>query len=66
MSKNHWVNKVIVSEIEVKEVGLYDLELDEFLIAANFATFGFFRINNNECYFVMLANHPGLTLTLVN
>lgn len=66
MSKNHWVNKVIVSEKEVKEVGLYDLELDEFLIAANFATFGFFRINNNECYFVMLANHPGLTLTLVN
>lgn len=66
MSKNHWVNKIMVSEKELKEVSLYDPELDDFLIATNFATFGFCRINNDECYFIMLANHPGLTLTLVN
>ena len=65
MSKNHWVNRIIGSEGEAKEVDLYDLELDDFLIAAKFATFGFFRINNAECYLIMLANHPGLTLTLV-
>jgi hypothetical protein len=66
MSKNHWVNRIIGSEGEAKEVSLYDLELDDFLIAAKFATFGFFRINYDECYFIMLADHSGLTLTLVN
>jgi hypothetical protein len=66
MSKNHWVNRIIGSEGEAKEVSLYDLELDDFLIAAKFATFVFFRINYEECYFIMLADHSGLTLTLVN
>jgi hypothetical protein len=66
MSKNHWINRIIGSEGEAKEVNLYDLELDDFLIAAKFATFGFFRINYDECYFIMLADHSGLTLTLVN
>lgn len=66
MSKNHWVNRILGSEREAKEVGLYDQDLDDFLIATKFATFGFFRINNAECYFIMLANHPGLILTLVN
>jgi hypothetical protein len=66
VSKNHWVNRIIGSEREAKEVSLYDLETDDFLIATNFATFGFFRINYDECYFIMLANHSGLTLTLVN
>lgn len=66
VSKNHWVNRIIGSEREAKEVSLYDLETDDFLIATNFATFGFFRINYDKCYFIMLANHSGLTLTLVN
>ena len=65
-SKNHWVNIIIGLEGEAKEVDLYDLELDDFLIATNFATFGFFRINYDQCYFLMLAHHSGLTLTLVN
>lgn len=66
MSKSQWVNRIIASEREAKEVGLYDPELDDFLIATNFTTFGFFRINYDECYFIMLADHSGLTLTLVN
>jgi hypothetical protein len=66
MSTNHWVNRIIGSKGEAKEVSLYDLELDDFLIAAKFATFGFFGINYDECYFIMLADHSGLTLTLVN
>ena len=66
MSRNHWVNRIIGSEGEAKEVDLYDQDLDDFLIATNFATFGLFRINNDECYFIMLANHPGLTLRLAN
>ena len=66
MSTNHWVNRIIGPEGEAKEVSLYDLELDDFLISAKFATFGFFRINCDECYFIMLADHSGLTLTLVN
>ena len=66
MSKNHWVNRIIGSEREAKGVSLYDPELDDFLIATNFATFGFFRINYEECYFIILANYSGLTLTLVN
>ena len=66
MSKNYWVNRIIASERGAKEVNLYDLELDDFLIATNFATFGFFRINYNQCYFIMLTSCSGLTLTLVN
>jgi hypothetical protein len=66
MSKNHWVNRIIGSEREAKDVNLSDPELDDFLIATNFATFGFFRINYDGCYFIILANHSGLTLTLVN
>jgi hypothetical protein len=66
VSKNHWVNRIIGSEREAKEVSLFDLETDDFIIATNFATFGFFRINYDECYFVMLTNHTGLSLTLVN
>ena len=66
MSKNYWVNRIIASERGAKEVNLYDLELDDFLIATNFATFGFFRINYDECYFIMLTSCSGLSLTLVN
>jgi hypothetical protein len=43
------------------------MELEDFLIATNYATFGFFRIkNSDEIYFIMLANHARLTMTLVN
>jgi hypothetical protein len=65
MANNQWISRIIGSG-EAKEVSLYDPELDDFLIATNFATFGLFRIYYDECYFIMLANHPGLTLTLVN
>jgi hypothetical protein len=67
IAKDHWANKVIGRGGGVNEVSIYDMELENFLIATNYATFGFFRIkNSDEIYFIMLANHARLTMTLVN
>ncbi len=65
MANNQWISRIIGSG-EAEEVSLFDLEHDDFLIATNFATFGLFRINYHECYYVMLAQYSGLTLTLIN
>jgi hypothetical protein len=64
MANNQWISRIIGSG-EAKEVSLFDPELDDFLIATNFATFGLFRINYHV-YYVMLAQHSGLTLALIN
>jgi hypothetical protein len=67
ITKDHWANKVIGQGGGVNEVSIYDMELEDFLIATNYATFGLFRIkNSDEIYFIMLANHARLTMTLVN
>jgi hypothetical protein len=67
IAKDHWANKVIGQGGGVNEVSIYDMELEDFLIATNYATFGLFRIkNSDEIYFIMLANHARLTMTLVN
>jgi hypothetical protein len=67
MSKNHWINRILRSEGETNEVSLYDLDLDDFLVAAKFATFCFFRIKSSgEYYFIMLTDNAHLTLTLVD
>ena len=64
---DHWVNRILRPEGETNEVSLYDLDLDNFLIAAKFATFGFFRIKSSgEYYFIILADNAHLTLTLVD
>jgi hypothetical protein len=65
VANNQWISRIVGSG-EAQEVSLYDPELDDFLTATNFATFGLFRINYYECYYVMLVQHPGLTMTLIN
>jgi hypothetical protein len=65
--KSHWAKDIIGKEKGgFSEVGLHDIELDNFLIAANYATFGFFRTKKvDEIYFIMLTPHLGLTMTLI-